>query len=353
MTNGSTAAGTAGVQILGDTDGTLTFQNTFVFNGVDSETVFDINGDVAGTDSLGGTITVNSAIASAEGRSVSVQNVATGANINFNGNITDMGNGLLVSSNSGGNISFIGDLAMTIDTPGATAVNVIDNTGANIDFAGDVVINSTNTANGFVATGGGTLSAPSTVNSVSAATGQPLKITGMTIAAAGVHFGDVNRTGAAATNAIQLENNTGGPITIGNTTDSAGDAGTIVGGTADAVRIVDSANVSVNGLRIDNAAGVSGVHIEKTNTVAMTTNLSDLEINNGDIGVEVVGGGTGAVTMTINDTAINDSTSQGMLFNNLDVGTVRGQQRHDRRQQRQRHRRRRVDYRQQRFNNVR
>jgi hypothetical protein len=54
----------------------------------------------------------------------------------------------------------------------------------------------------------------------------------------------------------------------------------------------------------------------------MTTNISDLEINDGDIGVEVVGGGTGAVTMTINDTAINDSTSQGMFFNNLDVGTV-------------------------------
>ena len=52
------------------------------------------------------------------------------ANIDFNGNITDTGNGLLVSSNSGGSMTFVGDLAMTIDTAGATAVNVVDNTGA-------------------------------------------------------------------------------------------------------------------------------------------------------------------------------------------------------------------------------
>ncbi len=322
LTNGSTAAGTAGVQILGDTDGTLTFQNTFVMNNVNSEAAFDINGDDAGTDKLNGSITVNSAITNDTGRSVAVQNVAAGANVTFNGNIADTGNGLLVSSNSGGQITFLGDLAMTVDTPAATAVNVIDNTGANIDFAGDVVINSTNTANGFSATGGGTLSAPSTVNSVSTESGRAVQITGMTIAAAAVHFGNVNRTASAATNAIQLETNTGGPITIGNTTDSAGDAGTIVGGTADAIRIVDSANVSVNGLRVNNTAAVSGVHVEKSNATAMTTNLSDLELNGGDIGVETVGGGTGAVTMTVNDTAINSSTAQGMLFNNLDVGSA-------------------------------
>ena len=55
----------------------------------------------------------------------------------------------------------------------------------------------------------------------------------------------------------------------------------------------------------------------------MTTNLSDLEINGGDIGIETVGGGTGAVTMTINDTAINSPTAQGLLFDNIcNVRTV-------------------------------
>lgn len=313
----------SGASLLNDSDGTFNFQSTVTFASI-TGTAFEINGDTAGggTDLFGGSVTVAGTITNDTNRSVTVENVTTGADISFNGNITDTGTGLFVNSNSGGQVTFAGDLAMTIDTAGATAVAVTNNTGASVDFAGDMTIVSTSTANGFVATGGGTLSAPSTTNSVSTATGQPVQITGMTIAAAGVHFADVNRTAAAGTNAIQLENNTGGPITIGNTTDSAGDAGTIVGGTVDAIRIVDSANVSVNGIRVNNTAAVSGVFVQKSNAAAMITNLSDLELNGGDIGVETIGGGTGAVTMTINDTAINSPTSRGLLFDNLDVGTV-------------------------------
>lgn len=326
LTNGTNAAGSAGVQVLGDTDGTLNFQSTFVLNNVDSETAFDINGLDGATDALGGSVTMAGTITNESGRSVSVQNVATSANIAFNGNITDTGLGILVNSNTGGDITFLGDLALTIDTGTATAIAVTDNTAAtNTDFAGDVVINATNGAQGFVATDAGTISAPGTVNSVSTETGRAVHIQNTNIAAAGVRFGDVNRTGAGTTSAIELVNNTSsgtGAIVIGNTTDTVGQAGTIVGGTADAVRIVDSANVSITGLQIDNAAGVSGVHVEKSNTAAMTTNLSDLGINDGDIGIEVVGGGTGAVTMTVNDTMIDDSTAQGMLFSNLDNTAV-------------------------------
>lgn len=317
FTNGTLS----GVSLLGDSDGTFNFQSTVTFASIEG-TAFEVNGDVAGVDQFGGSVTVAGTITNDTALSVSVQNVTTNADITFSGNVTDTGDGIVVNSNSGGAVSFLGDLAMTIDTPGGTAVLVTNNTGANIDFGGDVVIIATSTANGFVATGGGTLSAPSTNNSISTATGRILQVTDMTIAAAGVNFDDVNRTAGAATNAIQLENNTGGPITVGNSTDVAGDAGTIVGGTNDAIRITNSANVSVNGVRINNTSAVSGVRIEKSNAAAMTTNLSDLEINGGDIGVETIGGGAGAVTMTVNDTAINNSTVQGMFFNNLDVGTV-------------------------------
>ncbi len=319
LTNGATTG--AGVELLGDSDGTMTFQSTVTFTSLDG-TAFAIDGDVAGADEFGGDVTVAGTIVNDTGRSVSVQNITMGSAIAFNGNITDTGTGLLVDSNSGGSVSFVGDLEMTIDTLGATAVAVTDNTGGSVDFAGDVVIDATSTANGFVATGGGTLSAPGTVNSVSTETGRAVQITGMTIAGAGVVIDDVNRTAAAATNAIQLETNTGGPITIGNATDVVGDAGTIVGGTADAINIKDSANVSITGIKVNNSSAVSGVRVEKSNTTAMTVNLSDLEINDGDLGIEIVGGGTGAVTMTVNDSTINDSTDQGMSFDNFDVGTV-------------------------------
>ncbi|MCC7475806.1 MAG: hypothetical protein IT425_10445 [Pirellulales bacterium] len=310
-----------GVSLLGDSDGTFNFASTVTFEDI-TGTAFAINGDVAGTDSFGGDVTVGGTIMNTTGRSVSVENITTGSQIAFNGNVTDSGDGILVNSNSAGSVAFAGDLAMTIDTVGGTAINVTNNTGATIDIANDVTITATNNANGLVATGGGTLSMPGTVNSISTETGQAVQIKDMTIASAGVVIDDVNRSASAATNAIQLETNTGGPIAIGNSTDSAGDAGTIAGGTVDAVRVVNSANVSLNGLRINNTNAVAGVHVEKTNTAAMTLNLSDLEINDGTFGIETVGGGTGALTMTVNDTTINDSTDHAMEFDNVDTGSI-------------------------------
>ncbi len=323
LTNGATTG--AGVDLEGDTDGNITFQSTVALTSLDG-IAFKIDGNDGGTDKFNGSVTVASAITNDTGRSVSVENLASGATVAFNGKITDTGDGIFANSNSGGNVTFVGNLDMNIDTPGATAVLLTNNTGANIDFAGDVKIAATGDANGFIATGGGSITAPSTVNSISTATGQGVVITGMTIATGDVRFGDVNRTVAgAATSAIDLENNTGaGAIVIGNTTDTAGDAGTIQGGTADAVVIKDSTNVSVTGLVINNTSNVSGVRVEKTTTGAQTTNLSDLNITGGDIGIETNGGGAGigALTMTVNDTNITSPTSKGMTFNNLDVGTV-------------------------------
>ena len=256
------------------------------------------------------------------GHSVLVQGVGTGATVSVDGNITDHGEGVLVQSNSGGSVLFVGDLDIALDTPG-TAVKLDTNTGTSMDFAGKVVINNPagSTADGFVATGGGTLAAPGTVNSISVDTGQALKIAGMTIDTIGANFGDVNRTGASCIGAIQLETNTGGPITVGNTTDTVGQAGTITSGTNEAIQIIDSANVSITGLIVNNTAGAAGATVTTANN-AMTVNLSDLQVNDGAIGIQTIGGGTGALTMTTNDTAINRSTLEGMLFNNVDAGTV-------------------------------
>jgi hypothetical protein len=323
-----------GVQILGATDSTnITFESTWAMNGIAGT---DVNIDGGGADSLGGTITFANAINNTAGRSISVQGTTTGANISFNGNITDSGTGILVNSNAGGEIAFVGAVTSNITTPNSTAILLTDNTGTNIDFAGatgPVKITATGNVDGFVATGGGTISAGSTTNSISTETGQDLKITGMTIAAGGFNVGTVNRTGTGAiTNAIQLENNTGsgtpaGAIVIGNTTDTAaGDSGTIKGGTLDAITIKDSANVSITGLKIDNTGNstIAGIHVEKTTTAAMTTDLSTLETDGGAVGIDTFGPGTGAVTMTINDTAINGAAIAGARFTNLAAGTVTG-----------------------------
>jgi hypothetical protein len=311
LTNGSVASN--GVQIVGATGASsaITFQTDVALTSLDG-TAVDINGDVVGTDSIKGSITFQGPITNDTGRSVSVQNIAAGANVTFAGLITDTGDGIRVNGNSGGTVSFNGNQNMTVDTAGATAVSVTNNTGSTTNFTGNMTINATNGANGFIANGGGTLSANGTTNAVSTDTGQPVQINGMIIGANGAHFGDVNRTAAAGTNAIQIENNTGGPITIGNTTDTVGEAGTIVGGTADAVRIVNSANVAVTGLQINNTSAVSGVHVENSGAAASTINLNDLGVSGGDIGIETLESSTGVLTMTVNDTNVTGSTTNGM-----------------------------------------
>ncbi|MCI0331630.1 MAG: hypothetical protein L0228_00215 [Planctomycetes bacterium] len=320
LTNGAVAG--AGAQILGDSDGTMTFANTVVFNFVDG-TAVDIDGDDGGTDALGGTIAVNGVINNDTGRSVSVRNVGTGANIDFNGNITDSGTGILVDSNSGGTITFIGTLDMDIDTAGGTAILATDNMGATVEFTGPVNINNTGDARGLVATGGGTLRYSNTGNAITTETGQVVVVQNMTIAGQGVIVNDINRTAGDDTAAVQLEDNTGGPIVLGDVTSAmAGDSGTLEGGAADVVVINDSANVTLSGVIINNAAGFSGVHIEKTTAGTQTTNLNDLDINNGDRGVEVSGmAGAGALNMSINDTTIDTPTNIGLSINDVDTGT--------------------------------
>ncbi len=342
--NGSTstltggAATCTGVQILGDTDSTnITFASTWAMNSITGTDV-DINGIVNNVDSLGATITFANAINNTAGRSVSVQGATGTANISFNGNITDSGTGILVNSNNGGEIAFVGAITSNITTPGATAVTVTNNTGANIDFAGatgSMVITATGDANGFVANGGGTISAGSTTNSITTENGQALNITGMNIAASGFKIGDINRSGATATtDAIHLENNTGdssggpvGAVVIGNTTDlNPGDAGTVKGGTLQTVFVKDSANVSITGLKIDNTGNstLAGIHVEKSNTAAMTTDLSSIDTEQGAVGIDTLGPGTGAVTMTINATTLNGAAIAGARFTNLNAGTVAG-----------------------------
>lgn len=322
LTNGSAAG--SGLEVVGDTDGTITLADTVVFNKLNG-TAVNIDGNVGGNDEINGTIEVDGAITSDTGRSVSIQNIGSNATVTMLGNITDSGLGVSANSNSGGSISFARDLTLTTTTH--DAVSLTNNTGADIDFSGKLAITTT-TGNGFVATGGGTITASGTTNTINTTSGQIAKITGMTISNNDVRFSQVNRTASAATNAIQLENNSvvsggSGTIEIGTTTNTVGQTGTIVGGTTDAILVRNTPNVTITGVRINNTSAVAGVNVDKTTTTPMTVNLNDLEINGGAQGIEVTGHGTaGNTTMTINDTNINGSTVSGLSFNDVDHGTI-------------------------------
>ena len=313
-----------GVSILGQSDGTFNFQDTVTMTNLGNSVGgigFEIDGGAL--NQFTGTVTVANDIDNSmgAGRSVAISNISTaGTSVTFSGDITDNGAGILVNGNTGGTILFLGDL--DVETETNTAILVSDNTGADISFSGPLDITTTS-GNGFEAIGGGTLTASNTGNSVTTETGQIVKITNMTLSNAGANFADVNRTASAGTFAIQLETNTGGPITFGAATDSVGDAGTIVGGTVDAILVRDSADVAINGIRINNTSAVSGILVNKTNNNAMTVDISDVETNAGDIGLEVHGNGTTAnLNMQINDVTVNNATQIGMRFNDVDAGSI-------------------------------
>jgi hypothetical protein len=308
-----------GISLLNASAGTFNFDNTVTLTNIGGT---DVNVDGGAGDLFTGTANIASVINNTDGRSVSIQGVSgTNAAVTLSGNIKDTALGILVNSNSGGQILFASDLDM--DTTTHTAVTVTDNTGASVDFPGKVDIVTT-TGDGFVATGGGTLTMSAANNTITTDTGQILKITGMTIDTnTNVKVADVNRTAGAATNAIQLENNTGGSIDIGTVTDTAGGAGTIAGGTADAILIRNSANVSVNGVRINNTSAVAGITVDKTTNTAMTVSVGNVETNGGSTGINVTGHGTTAnLNMTIDKTAINSATTTGLSFNDVDAGTI-------------------------------
>lgn len=304
----------SGVLIDGDSDGTFTFADTVMFESIDG-TAFDVNG-------FTGTLTVNSEFTNDAARSVSIQEVSmAGTSLTFNGDITDSGfsTGMLVQNNSDGTILFTGDLMF--DLTNQTAVRLFMNTGADINFTGLVDIDTDGVGQfAFNATDGGTLTVSNTNNVIDTTGATGLQITDMIISNAGVNFGSFDVAGAP--NGAVLIDNTGGPILLGTLGDPAGDSGTIAGVAGDAIIIDNSANVTVSSLQIDTTAGQSALLVNKENTGTQTVNLNDLILNNGAIGVEVTGNGTGALNMTVNDTMINEPTAFGLSFTSIDAGTI-------------------------------
>ena len=327
LTNSTLTGGTQeGVSILNESSGTFDFTDTNnTFDDI-AGTTFLVNGDTlgGGADNFTGIMFVFSDFTSDAGHSVEIRNIGDGAELRFDGAITDNGTGLLVDSSSGGNVTFNGD--MTFDTGTDDAVTLTDNTDTTIDFAGELDITTTS-GTGFLATGGGNLTASTTTNSVETTSGIAADIEGMTIGSTGVTFAEINST-AAASSAIIAKNNTGGAIVFGTLTTEtvAGDNGTITtaaGNTDDTIVIENSANVAVSGLTINNGSNdIAAVAVTHDGTDAMTVDLNNLDINGGARGIAVTGGSSEDLTMTVNDVNVNSSTDVALGFTNVDNGTV-------------------------------
>jgi hypothetical protein len=229
------------------------------------------------------------------------------------------GGAVAMSNNTAGTVMFQGGITNT-PVANANSIELTNNTGQDINFNGNLKLTTTGTGKAFTATGGGTLTVTGTDNELTSANGSALEIKGMTLSTAGATFHKVNSNTTTGGPGINLVNNTGGPITVGDTTAMAGNTGTITNTMGDAIVINDSANVSIHGLIVNNLGGGAGVHVTKdTATTTQTVNLGDLTINDGTTGVQVNGAATaGNLTMTLADSNINHPVTNGLLFDTVD-----------------------------------
>lgn len=287
--------GSARGVFIDNSDGNFTFDSTSSITDQDGIAL-----DVQGGE---GTVTYNGSIENTTGNSISVTNKSAGG-VNFapsaTANITDSGEGIIVSNNTGGNYNFLGN--HDLDTTTNDAVTVTNNTGATVTFS-DLDINTT-TGGGFVATGGGTIGV-NTDSTVTTTTGVGVQIDGMTVANTGVTFDSVNVTTKADTSAVLIDGTTGGSIAI--------NGGTIADSTNDAIIINDASTVVLDGITVTasdaGAINATDVSLLTVDDVTVTNSTSDA-ITATNVGTMIMNGTTvtntgGNAFTLVNDDAVN------------------------------------------------
>lgn len=206
----------------------------------------------------------------------------TADSVTLSGALTLTGEGLSVHDNSGGVISFTSAGGKTLTTGANPAVLLTGNTvGNTVRFAGGNLDITTANANGFSATGAGTVSVTGASNSVATGTGIPVTLTSVNTGTAGVTFDSVS-TSTGATSGIVLNG------ISGNGFQSTG--GTISGTTGPAVLLTNTNaadSVSLRSMTLIRNAG--------TGAVISGTNFGKLHV----LGTSVqASGGPGALALT-------------------------------------------------------
>ncbi len=335
--NLSTTSGNA-LSVTGG--GTLTITDP---NG--TNTIRAINGGTAvrivGDDNVGATgdanLAINAAVSSTgTGQSVNISE-RTSNDVTFNGTVSDMGTGLLVQNNTGGNIIFAD--TVTANTEADTGIDLDTNVGTTISFNGLDI--ETTSGIGFRALGGGNLvvTSPVGTNTIETTTGQGLILNGMTIDPGNATFDSVTVNGA--TNGIVLTSLDGtGQLRIGGGT-NAGDGGTLTT-TGIAITVNDVDNLLVTNVTVNNttAAGLNvtgqnggtatftGLNVTTTTADAVTVatntggtiSFNDLTATTGNGDVVTLTNNTGA-TLSFNGMNLN-STGTGNGFNATGGGTL-------------------------------
>jgi Domain of unknown function DUF11/Bacterial Ig domain/RTX calcium-binding nonapeptide repeat (4 copies) len=220
------------------------------------------NGGTNGVNLVGtsGTFTANSGnIANSSGASFNISGGSVNTAYSGTINQSNANNAVNIDAKTGGTTTFNGAIAATTTT--ANAIDLTNNTGSTVNFTGALTLNTTSGV-GFNATGGGTVSAAGTNNTITSTTGTALNVANTTIGATGLNFRSIGSNGAA--NGIVL-NTTGssGGLTVTGVSTTAGSGGTIQNSTGAGILLTNTANVNLSRMNISSGGddGIRGTTV--------------------------------------------------------------------------------------------
>jgi VCBS repeat-containing protein len=253
---------------------------------------------------LGGTVTVNDTTSAISGTSATALGVSGGAgSLTYKGTVTSGAgvHSVSVANHTAGTVDLQGDI-----TDNGTGITLSTNTGTVMSLTGKLTLN-TGSNPALTATGGGTLTAPNTASTSTSTTGTGVNIANTTIGAAGVKFKSVSVNGAPSGIALNTTGSTGSFTVVGNAAQP--DGGTIQNTTGHGIDLTNTLSPSFKNVKILNTAG-QGVKGSQLTNFTFTNGLVDNSGTGGaadssNIGLNTSGTGTeqnvtGVVTITGN-----------------------------------------------------
>lgn len=232
---------------------------------------------VSGTVTAANTTTVRGLAISSGASSGYVSTGHTGLTVGEVKVTSGNGTAIAVSGTNTGTLAFT---AVTVNATSATAISLTgSNSGATFSFTGKLDLTATG-GNGFVATGGGTVTATDTTSTIVTTTGTALNVANTTIGAGGLTFRSIDSTTVSGNSGIVL-NNTGGSggLTVTGT-GSGGTGGTISNKTVTGISATATANLNLSFMNITSNGNQIDENGIRAVNVTGTSSLTGLSITN-------------------------------------------------------------------------
>jgi hypothetical protein len=238
------------------------------------------------------------------------------AGVTYKGTITDdVGQLVSVSGATAGVKSFEGAITDGDDGDGS-GISLSGNTGATINFSGGLTL-STSGNPAFAATGGGTVNVTGSTNKLTTTTATALNVANTTIGSSDLMFRSISSNGGG--NSGIVLNNTGalGGLTVTGT-GGAGTGGTIQNKTENGISLINTRDVSLNSMVIDNNDG-SGIFGDDVTNFSL---IGSSVTNNGDTATGAESGLR--FNELLGNSAITNSTISGSSEDNIRITPASG-----------------------------